>query len=112
MESIGRCVLICSGSFCNIDLRSEVGYVPPCFLPIKNKRLFQLQFEVIKKTLQYDSLIISLPDEFEIANEDRNIFEKSGAEICRVDDKLQLGRSIFSVLHNKVISRTFRNENF
>lgn len=104
MESIGRCVLICSGSFCNIDLRSEVGYVPPCFLPIKNKRLFQLQFEVIKKTLQYDSLIISLPDEFEIANEDRNIFEKSGAEICRVDDKLQLGRSIFSVLHNKVIS--------
>ena len=41
-------IIINSAAYINSDLVSEFGKLPPCMLPVQNKRLYEHQINLIK----------------------------------------------------------------
>lgn len=87
-------ILIASGAYVEGEFISEVGQLPPCFLPIGNKRLYKLQLEFLRKLYPDDDYFISVPSSFNLPIEDSNFLEKEEVSILRVPDGLTLGESL------------------
>ncbi len=88
--------LITSAAYISSDLITEYGKIPPVFLPLQNKRLYEHQLALIGKT---ESVVLSLPADFEIPKHDKNILDKHQVEIVFVPTNLSLGQSIVYVLN-------------
>lgn len=85
-------ILICSGSYVDQDLAFEVGRLPPSFLPVGNKRLFEHQAKFFSGI--EEAIYISLPQSFTPPKFDLQLFEKLGIKVIYVPDDLSLGNSI------------------
>lgn len=42
-------ILINASSYVNAEFEAEIGRIPPCMLPIGNKKLLQLQVDVVRQ---------------------------------------------------------------
>lgn len=85
-------ILITSGSYIDQDFASEVGRLPPAFLPVGNRRLYSYQIESIS-SLEGDKYL-SLPSSFKIDPVDEAWLESAGISILRVPEGISLGESI------------------
>ncbi|MRI34325.1 hypothetical protein EOPP23_15150 [Endozoicomonas sp. OPT23] len=85
-------ILITSGAYISADLISDIGRLPPAFLPVGNRRLFTLQLEQVKK-IQGD-IYLSIPEDYEISHYDRVALEKSGVILIQIPEGLTIGESI------------------
>lgn len=85
-------ILISSAAYVGEDLTVEVGRIPPAFLPIGNKRLYEYQVELLSN---YDSdIYLSLPESFKVPQHDLCILHDCNVTIIRVPDGLTLGNSL------------------
>ncbi len=50
-------ILINSAAYVNDDLRAEFGLLPPCFLPLGNRRLYHHQIESLRKAFPEEKYI-------------------------------------------------------
>lgn len=92
-------ILITSGAYIDSSLASEFGNIPPCMLPVKNKRLYEHQIELIRNQFGYDEkIVISLPNSYHIDEYDFNKINELNIEVVKVDESLSLGESIASIL--------------
>ena len=67
-------ILICSGAYVEQDLTVEVGRIPPAFLPIGNKRLYEYQVELLSS---YGAEIyLSIPASYDIPRYDLEKFKQ------------------------------------
>lgn len=85
-------ILITSGAYIADDFASEVGVLPPSFLPLANKRLFEYQYELLKHL--NDDIYISIPQNFEIDAADEFKLKQLNIEIIRAPEGINLGSSI------------------
>jgi len=85
-------ILIASGSYCREDISVEIGSLPPSFLPVGNKRLFELQ----KQALQHfdEEIWLSLPEGFEVPVFDMIKLEALSFKLIFVPQNLTLCESI------------------
>lgn len=86
-------LLITSAAYVDGELASEFGNIPPCFLPIGNKRLYEHQIKLAKESGVRD-VFISLPDSFELDDIDSDYFSDNDIVIIKVPQNLSLGESI------------------
>lgn len=84
--------LITSGAYLQGEFISEIGLVPPSFLPIGNKRLFEYQVELLKKTK--GDIYLSVPESYEIDNYDSIKLKELGVKILEVPEGISLADSI------------------
>lgn len=85
-------ILITSGAYTGEALTSELGSLPPAFLPVSNKRLFQLQIESLKKL--DEQIYISIPEDFKVHSADQRYLDKNNVKLIQVPTDLSLGNSI------------------
>ncbi|MBW8190750.1 aminoglycoside phosphotransferase family protein [Neiella marina] len=85
-------ILITSGAYISQDFASEVGVLPPSFLPVSNKRLFEHQLALL--TPLGEDVYISVPDSYEILPADKQIIESNNVNLIRVPENIPLGESI------------------
>ena len=97
--------LILSAAYCGQELRAEFGRLPPSFLPVGNKRLFERQIEALNGSAP---LWLTLPDDFEISLSDQERIAAAGAEILRLDPSLSLAASLEQALLALEISGAVR----
>lgn len=83
-------ILITSANYVNQELQSEFGRIPPSFLPLKNKRLF----EHYNYNAFDTEVFISLPESYSLNDWDRESLKALGYQVIRVDESFSLGRSI------------------
>lgn len=94
-------ILITSGAYIDSSLASEFGNIPPCMLPVQNKRLYEHQIKLIRNQFGYDEkIVISLPKSYSLDKYDLNRINELKAEIIKVDENLSLGESIVFILSN------------
>lgn len=94
-------ILITSGAYIDSSLASEFGNIPPCMLPVQNKRLYEHQIELIRNQFGYnEKIVISLPNSYHIDEYDFNKINELNVEVVKVDESLSLGESISSILCN------------
>ncbi len=85
-------ILINSGEYIGQELKSEIGEIPPSFLPLKNSRLYKHQIE----SLGGDSnIFISLPINFNIPKQDLDFFNSNNIQTIEIPSKISLGESIY-----------------
>lgn len=61
-------ILITSAAYINAGLISEFGKLPPCMLPVQNKRLYQHQLALLKGM---EHIVLTLPQGFEPTDFDK-----------------------------------------
>ncbi len=88
--------LITSGAYVGQELAVEFGQMPPCFLPVGTRRLYEYQLERIG---QGHTVYITLPESFEIPPEDQHRLAELKASVLAVPDSLSLGESILYALN-------------
>lgn len=88
--------LILSGAYVGTELESEFGHIPPSFLPLGNRRLFQYQVALAPKGAE---VFISVPESFSLSEHDRNWLSQRQVTILPIPDELNLGASLVAALN-------------
>ncbi|MFC5355619.1 phosphotransferase [Azospirillum himalayense] len=91
-------VLITSGAYVGTEFVAEFGRLPPAFLPVGNRRLYERQIERLRSA-NPARLLLSIPEDFTPDEFDLAKLEHLGVELVRVPDNLRLGESVVFVLN-------------
>ena len=95
--------LLLSGQYVPNSLAAELGKIPPVFLPVGGKRLFEYQVHFLK---QYaDEIFVSLPDDYEIPYIDSVKLQTAQVNILKTNPNLRLIEALNTCLHD-VINNT------
>lgn len=98
-------ILITSASYIEREYQIDLGNLPPSFLPIGNKRLYEHQIAQLKEIFPNESIYLSLPQCFKIPSYDDEKLKEYGIKILYLENNLSLGQSIYNALNQ--ISSTF-----
>ncbi|MBK1973659.1 capsular biosynthesis protein [Campylobacter sp. TTU-622] len=90
-------ILITSAKYSSSDFTLEFGKIPPSFLPLGNKRLYEYQIKLFKKFNQ--KIFLSLPNDFKLNKFDKKKLKEYNVEILFVPNNLSLGESIVYCLN-------------
>jgi len=105
-------ILITSASYVNYGLASEFGNIPPCMLPVQNRRLYEHQYNLIErlqdKLDRREKVYLSLPADYEIPYFDELNFYRLGINIIKISSKLSLLSSIIEALEYADDTETVR----
>jgi len=86
-------LVILSGAYIGDEMAAEFGLIPPSFLPLGGKRLFEHQVQ-----LSRGKVYISLPEGFYIPTADQIRMDALGVKVVRVPEGLSLRNSMQHVL--------------
>lgn len=92
-----RTLLILSAQYVNEAIRAEIGQIPLSFIPLGNRRLYQLQIEEFKKTFPEARVIVTLPENYKISESDFLYFERLGIELLNLYQVNTFGEEILKV---------------
>lgn len=84
-------ILITSSAIVEPELKAEFGSIPPSFLPVGNKRLFEHQ---LKSLPSDESIVLTLPEGFQLEFFDKRRLEAAGVRIIFLPLGLSLGEAI------------------
>ncbi|QKI89780.1 hypothetical protein [Thiomicrorhabdus xiamenensis] len=88
-------ILIASGAYLQGEFASEVGLLPPSFLPIGNQRLYEYQVQLLKEWNESaEDLYLSVPSSYEIDVYDQGRLAALGVQVLEVPDGLSLSDSL------------------
>lgn len=90
-------ILITSAKYSLPDFSLEFGEIPPSFLPLGNRRLYEYQINLFKRIGQ--KIVLSLPKNFAINNFDSKKLQSLGVEVLFVPEGLSLGESVVYCLN-------------
>ena len=91
-------ILITSAAFINPSLTSEFGAMPPCMLPVQNRRLYTHQLSLFEGT--QETVYLSLPASYKMPSYDREQLEAQHVNVILVPDHLSLGQSVLYCLNS------------
>lgn len=84
--------LVNSGAYIGQEFISEIGLIPPSFLPLGNRCLFEHQAVLAQESCQ--TIYLSIPFSFDVSEQEKNLIALNKIELLRVPDDLSLGNSI------------------
>jgi len=88
--------LIMSGSYVQSELNAEFGHIPPSFLPLGNKRLFQHQIKLAPNGCK---IYLSVPEGFTINAVDYDWLSKHGVSLLQTPHSLNVGQGLVACLN-------------
>tara|TARA_B110000211_G_C14092983_1_gene560430 strand:+ start:1848 stop:3434 length:1587 start_codon:yes stop_codon:yes gene_type:complete len=88
--------LIMSAAYVGQELESEFGKIPPSFLPLGNKRLFQYQ---VKSAPVGAKIYLSIPSTFVVTNNDMQWLKNNNVGVIYNPENLSLGASLVAALN-------------
>ena len=94
---VNRTIIVASGAYLDPQLEVEFGRIPPSFLPLGGLRLFQHQHQLLSHLNA--RLILSLPEDFVLSEQDAQKLDELGLELLRVPPGLSLGASIVYIIN-------------
>ena len=89
-------ILITSAAYVTPALASEFGKLPPCMLPVQNRRLYEHQIAIAPKG---ERVVMSLPQSYTLTAYDQKRLAALGVTVVYVPDALSLGQSLVYVLN-------------
>lgn len=89
-------ILITSAAYITPALASELGKLPPCMLPVQNRRLYEHQITIVPNG---ERIIMSLPQSYTLTAYDQKRLSILNVTIVKVPDSLSLGQSLVYVLN-------------
>ncbi|GAA5010886.1 hypothetical protein GCM10023206_18860 [Acinetobacter puyangensis] len=92
-------ILIASAAYVTTDFQVELGKIPPCLLPIGNKKLIELQYQSLIETFADESISVSLPESYNLSESEQKLFDNLKIDIIFVPDAFSLAESLLYVIN-------------
>ena len=89
-------IIIASASYINQEFSSEFGLIPPAFLPVGNKRLFNYQQSSLPTG---ERCVLPVPDSFSVSTYDQARLDSLNVEVLHIPEDLSLGESIVCAIN-------------
>ena len=93
-------IIIASGRYIDEEMASELGRIPPSFLPVGNRRLYEHQINLFKGFNQ--KVLLTLPEDFDVPSYDLKWLIAAGVTIQKVAGNLTLGQSLHEALAENI----------
>lgn len=91
-------IVINSAAYVVPEFRAEFGRIPPCLLPIGNRKLVEYQVPLLRKA--YDErIIVSLPAGYELTIDEQQLFSALDIETTYVPVDVTLAEALLYVLN-------------
>lgn len=94
-------ILINSGAYVIPELQVEYGRIPPCMLPLGNRRLIEHQVQAIREAFAEEAIMLSLPESYVLSIDDHILFSNLKISIVAVPDAFTLAESVLYVLNTR-----------
>jgi len=91
-------IIINSAAYVIPEFRTEFGKIPPCLLPIGNKKLIEYQVPMLRKTCS-ERIYVSLPEGYELTIDEVQIFSSLDIEPTYVPTQFSLAEALLYVLN-------------
>lgn len=88
--------LILSAAYIDQELKSEFGKIPPSFLPLGNRRLFEHQARIVPRGIP---VYLSIPESYNVSKNDIELLEKLSVTLIRIPDGISIGASVVAALN-------------
>lgn len=92
-------ILIASGAYVLSEFQVELGKIPPCLLPIGNRKLIEFQVESLRKTFKDEHIYVTLPDCYLLNSSERKIFERLKVTVISVPTQFNLCESLLYAIN-------------
>lgn len=93
-------ILITAGAYTCSELQAEVGRLPPSFLPLANRRLYEHQVAALRAQFPHLPIVMSLPQDFSVPADDQARLADLGVDLVRVPEGLRLGESVLCAVNS------------
>lgn len=87
--------LIMSAANVGQDLQAEFGAIPPAFLPLGNRRLFQHQLQLVPKNKK---VFLSIPQSYQVQDMDKEWLTSRGVTLLALPENLSIGESLMAAI--------------
>jgi hypothetical protein len=87
-------ILITSAAYVNSEFQIEFGRLPPAFLPVGNRRLFEHQIESLRSRFGPEEIYMSLPSSYHMAEKDQKYLMRHAVTVIRTDETLNLSTAV------------------
>lgn len=91
-------IIINSAAYVIPEFRAEFGQIPPCLLPIGNRKLVEYQVPMLRKACD-EKIVISLPEGYELTIDEHQLFSVLGIEVAYVPPRFTLAEALLFVLN-------------
>lgn len=95
-------IIIHSSKFVNAELEAEVGPIPPCMLPIGNKKMLELQVGNFRKYFPNEKIIVTLPKYYQLTINEQMVINQLAVSVQRVCDTIGFAESMLHVLNIEI----------
>lgn len=99
-------IIIHSSEFVDAEFESEVGLIPPCMLPIGNKKMLELQVDYFRKVFHNEKIVVTLPKTYPLTINEQAVITKLGIYVQRICNMTSFAEAILSVLNVNIDSVT------
>lgn len=92
-------ILISSSAYVVNEFQTELGEIPPCFLPLGNRKLIEHQVDELRGYYANEKIILSLPESYVLSCSELKLLKKLELEYFSVPDIFSLSESISYILN-------------
>ncbi|MFK9084292.1 hypothetical protein [Pseudomonas neuropathica] len=90
-------IIINSAAYTTPEIQVEFGKLPPCLLPIGNRKLLEYQVSMLRNTCD-EKIVVSLPEDFIITIDEQMLFISLEIDCVFVPSDLSLAYSLLYIL--------------
>lgn len=91
-------IVINSAAYVIPEFRAEFGSIPPCLLPIGNRKLIEFQVPLLRN-IHDERIIVSLPNDYELTIDERALFSNLEIEVAHAPTGFSLAEALLYVLN-------------
>lgn len=92
-------LLIISADYVGAEFEAEIGNIPPCMLPIGNKKLIELQVQAIRQCMPQEKIILALPESYVLKIDEQALIEELAITLRFVPDSFNFANAVLYVLN-------------
>jgi hypothetical protein len=93
-------IIINSGGYVTPEFQVEFGKIPPCMLPIGNKKLIEHQVQRLRAAFPGRDIVLTLPETFRPAINERALLNSLNIDCVTVPERFKLVDSLLFVLNS------------
>lgn len=91
-------ILINSGAYVIPEFQAEIGKLPPCLLPVANKKLIEHQVRSLNEFFG-ESIYVTLPSDYQITKDEEQIFIDLNIQVIKTSIDYTLAEAVLYVLN-------------
>ena len=102
---MSKILCIISSAYLKEGMQAEFGEIPPAFVPLHNKPIFEHQINSIGN--QYNKILLSLPEKYKIEPSIQILLQQKKVQTVEISPRLSVSEVIIKILKNIITKNNF-----